>query len=68
MQDVAKASGIMNVGKVGRSISGLIRARTFKQCLATILADDPCCFIRRPPDRNSENLAVDTMLKGAAML
>ena len=68
MQEVVRASGIMHFGKVGRSTSGVVRARTFKQFLATIMADDPYCFIVRPPDRNSGDLTVDALQKGAAML
>jgi aminoglycoside 3-N-acetyltransferase len=68
MQDVVRASGIMSFAKVGRSTSGLVRARTFKQFIATIMADDPYCFIVRPPDRHSGDLAVDALQKGAAML
>ena len=68
VQDVVRASGIMSFGQVGRSTSGLMRARTFKQFIATIMADDPYCFIVRPPDRRRGELAVDAMRKGAAML
>jgi hypothetical protein len=68
MQDVVRASGIMNFGSVGRSTSGLVRARLFKQFIATIMADDPYCFIVRPPDRESGDLAVDALHKAAAML
>jgi len=68
MQDVVRASGIMTSGNVGRSVSGLIRARTFRQFIATIMSDDLYCFIVRPPDRESADLAVDAMQKGAAML
>jgi len=68
MQDVVRAAGIMSAGKVGRSTSGLIRARTFRRFLATIVSDNPYCFIVRPPDRHSANLATDALQKGAAML
>jgi len=68
MQEVVRASGIMISGRVGRSVSGLIRARVFRQFIGTILADDPYCFIVRPPDRHSDHLAVDALEKGAAML
>jgi aminoglycoside N3'-acetyltransferase len=68
MQDVVRASGIMQTAKVGRSVSGLIRARTFRQFISAIIADDPYCFIVRPPDRHSGDLAVDALQKAAAML
>jgi len=68
LHEIVKASGIMNVGTVGRSTSGLIRARAFRSFIATVMADDPYCFIVRPPDRESGDLAVDAMQKGAAML
>ncbi len=68
MQDVVRSSGIMTIGKVGRSESGLIRARLFRQFMATILTDNPYCFLLRPPDRHSGNLALDALQKGAAML
>jgi len=68
MYEVVRASGIMNVAKVARSSSGLIRGRQFRQFMATALADDPYCLIVRPPDRDSGDLAVDAMQKGAAML
>jgi aminoglycoside N3'-acetyltransferase len=68
MQDVVRASGIMHSAKVGRSISGLIRARTFKQFIAAIMADNPYCFVVRPPDRHSGDLAIDALQKAQAML
>ena len=68
MQDVVRASGIMTTGKVGRSDSGLIRARVFRQFMATIMADDPYCFVLRPPDRQNGDLAADALAKGSAML
>lgn len=68
MQDVVKASGIMGVATVGKSTSGMIRARALRRFMATILADDPYCLIVRPPDRKCGDLAVDAMQKGAAML
>jgi len=68
MQEVVRSSGIMNSGKVGRSASGLMRAETFRRFMATTAADDPYCFIVRPPDRRCGDLAVDAMQKGAAML
>lgn len=68
MQEVVRASGIMNFGGVGRSMSGLVRARRFKQFMATIMANDPYCFVVRPPDRQSRDLAIDALQKAAAML
>ena len=68
MQDVVRASGIMTTGKVGRSESGLIRARVFRQFLATIMADDPDCFVLRPADATNGDLAADALAKGPAML
>jgi len=68
MQDVVRASGIMDFGRVGRAESGLMRAETFRQFMATVLADDPYCLIVRPPDRHSPLLAVDALHKAAAML
>ena len=68
MMDVVRASGILTRGGVGRSTSGLIRARTFRKFLATVMTDDLCCFVIRPPDRHNGDLAVDALQKGAAML
>lgn len=68
MQDVVRASGIMDFGQVGRSRSGLMRARTFRRFMATIIADGPYCFVVRPPDRHSGVLALDALQKGGAML
>jgi aminoglycoside 3-N-acetyltransferase len=68
MQDVVRAAGIMQTAKVGRSVAGLIRARTFRQFIATIMADDPYCFVVRPADRHSGDLVLDALQKGAAML
>ena len=68
MQDVVRASGIMNIDKVGRSTSGLIRARTFRQFMATIISNDPYCFLPRPPARDHGDLALDALQKAAAML
>lgn len=68
MQEVVRASGIMQFGKVGRSESGLMRAERFRQFLATIMADDPYCFLIRPPDRYSGDMVLDAFQKGAAML
>jgi len=68
MYDMVLGSGIMDFGKVGRSTSGLMRARVFRQFLATILADDPYCMVVRPPDRHNGDLTVDALQKAAAML
>ncbi|MBN2455804.1 MAG: AAC(3) family N-acetyltransferase, partial [Sedimentisphaerales bacterium] len=68
MDEVTKAAGIMKVAKVGKETSRLIRARDFKKFIATIIADDPYCFVVRPPDRVSDDLAVDALQKGQAML
>ena len=68
MQDVVRASGIMTTGRVGRSESGLIRARVFRRFMATIMADDPDCFVLRPADATNGDLATDALAKGAAML
>jgi len=68
MQEVVRASGIMQFGKVGRSQSGLMRANSFRQFMATIMADDPYCFLIRPPDRYSGDMALDALQKAAAML
>ena len=68
MQDVVRASGIMTTRKVGRSDSGLIRARAFRRFMGTIMADDPDCFVLRPADAENGDLAADALAKGAAML
>lgn len=68
MDNVTKASGIMNIAKVGKGTSRLIRARNFDKFMATIITDDPYCFTVRPPDRTSDDLAIDALQKGAAML
>ncbi|MCY3778325.1 MAG: AAC(3) family N-acetyltransferase [Candidatus Aminicenantes bacterium] len=65
MQDVVRASGIMTTGQVGRSESGLIRARVFRRFMATIMADDPDCFVLRPADAVNGDLAADALAKGA---
>jgi hypothetical protein len=36
--------------------------------MATIIADDPHCMVLRPPDRHSNDLAVDALRKGEGML
>ena len=68
IQEVVKASGIMQSGRVGRADSGLIRAKDFRRFIATVMADDPYCFIVRPPDRHTPDLAIDAFQKAAAML
>ena len=68
MQDVVRASGILHFGRVGRSQSGLMRARAFRRFMATIVADDPYCFVVRPPDRHRGDLAIDALRKAAGML
>ena len=68
MDEVAKAAGIMKVAKIGKGTSGFIRARDFQKFMATILVDNPYCFTVRAPDRTSDDLAVDALQKGAAML
>jgi len=68
MQDVCRAAGILTTGPVGKSTSGVIRARDFDSFLATIHADDPYCMVLRPPDRDNGDLAVDALRKAARML
>jgi aminoglycoside 3-N-acetyltransferase len=68
MQDVVRASGIMQFGRVGCSEAGLTRARTFRRFMATIMANDPYCFAVRPPDRRCGDLAIDALRKADAML
>ncbi len=68
MQDVVRASGIMHFGRAGRAEAGLMRARTFRRFMATIMSDDPYCFVVRPPDRHCGELVLDALRKAAAML
>ena len=68
MQDVCRAAGILTTGAVGKSSSGLMRAREFDAFMATIVADDPYCFVLRPSSRDSGDLAVDALHKAARML
>lgn len=68
VQDVCRASGILKTGRVGKSISGLMRARDFESFLATIFADDLYCLVLRPPSRDCGDLAIDALQKSAAML
>lgn len=68
MQDVCRAAGILNTGPVGKSTSGVMRAREFEIFMATITADDPYCMELRPPDRQSGDLSLDALRKAALML
>src|SRR6185503_14323364 len=68
IQDVCRASGILKTARVGKSISGLMRARDFESFLATIFADDPYCLVLRPPGRDCGDLALDALGKASAML
>ena len=68
MQDVCRAAGILKTGPVGKSTSGVMRAVQFERFMATIMADDPYCMVLRPPDRESDDLAVDALRKAARML
>ncbi|MBI4026325.1 MAG: AAC(3) family N-acetyltransferase [Verrucomicrobia bacterium] len=68
MQDVCRAAGILKTGPIGKSVSGLMRARDFDCFMATLFADDPYCLVLRPPDRGSDDLALDALQKAAAML
>ena len=68
MQDVCRATGILTEGPVGKSSSGLIRAKTFKSFMATIMADNLYCMVLRPPDRYRRNLAIDALNKASAMI
>lgn len=68
MQDVCRASGILTTAPVGKSISGLMRARQFDSFMATIMADDPYCLVLRPPNRHCDDLALDALIKAQAML
>ena len=68
LQDVCKAAGILKTGSVGKSSSGLMSVGDFKRFMATIIADDPHCMVLRPPDRDSNDLAVDAFRKAEGML
>lgn len=68
MQDVCLASGVLKAGPTGKGVSGLMQARQFDSFMATIVADDPYCFVVRPPSRDCGDLALDALAKGAAML
>ena len=68
MQDVCRAAGILHTSQVGKGSSGLMRAVQFEQFLATVMSDDPYCFVLRPPERDCGDLAIDALHKAAAML
>lgn len=68
LQDVCRAGGILKTGPVGKSVSGLMRARAFDAFMATAMADDPYCFVLRPPSRDRGDLGVDALQKAAGML
>lgn len=68
MQEVIRACGLIHEGPVGRGRGGLIRARTFRDFLATILTDDSYCLVVRPLNRTSRNLARDAMRKAERMI
>jgi aminoglycoside 3-N-acetyltransferase len=68
MQDVCRAAGVLTVGRVGKSTSGLMSACVFDSFMATIMANDPFCLVLRPPDRDNGDLAVDALRKAASML
>ena len=68
MQDVCRSAGILKTGTVGKSTSGLMRARDFDRFMATIMADNPYCMVLRPPDRSSGDLAIDALRKAERML
>ena len=68
LQEVCKAAGILKTGPVGKSSSGLMSVGNFKRFMATIIADDPYCMVLRPPDRDSDDLAVDAFRKAERML
>ena len=68
LQDVCRAAGILTTGPVGKSSSGLMAVGDFKRFMATVIADDPHCMVLRPPDRDSDDLAVDALRKAERML
>jgi aminoglycoside 3-N-acetyltransferase len=68
VQDMCRAAGVLTIGRVGKSTSGLMRARVFDSFMATIMADDPFCLVVRPPDRDRGDLAIDALRKAAGML
>jgi len=68
MQDICRMADLLKTSPVGKSISGLMSARRFDEFMATIIADDPNCFVVRPPDRYSNNLGLDALQKGKSMI
>jgi aminoglycoside 3-N-acetyltransferase len=68
MQDVCRAAGILQTGPVGKSTSGLMRARQFDAFMASVMADDPYCLVLRPPERHDGDLAIDALRKAERML
>lgn len=68
MQEVVRESGILREGSVGKSTSGLIRARDFQAFMATAVTDDPYCLLLRPPARDQGSLALDAIAKSRRML
>lgn len=68
LQEVCNAAGILKIGNVGKSSSGLMAVGDFKRFMATIIADDPYCMVLRPPDRDSDDLTVDALRKAERML
>ena len=68
LQDISRAAGILRVGPVGKSDSGLMKVGEFKMFMEAVIADDPYCMVLRPPDRNSGDLAVDALRKAEGML
>jgi len=68
MQDVCRRSGILKTAPVGKSTSGLMRARVFDAFMATIMADDPFCLVLRPPSRDCGDLGIDALQKATRML
>lgn len=68
MQEVVRECGILHERRVGQGMGGLIRARTFRDFLATILTDDPYCLVVRPADRTDGDLARDASRKAERMV
>ena len=68
LQDLCKSAGILKTGSVGKSSSGLMSVGDFKRFMATVISDDPHSMVLRPPDRESDDLAVDAFRKAERML
>lgn len=68
LQDVCRAAGILAIGPVGKSTSGLMKVGHFRKFMAAVLIDDPFCLVLRPPDRHNGDLSIDALHKAAAML